>query len=61
MFGKKTAPNTPSKPQNRIDTLIGAGTQIHGDITFNGGLRIDGEIHGNVTASGEGFEHAGRQ
>ncbi|OZA12763.1 MAG: hypothetical protein B7Y02_06930 [Rhodobacterales bacterium 17-64-5] len=37
-----------------MDTLIGAGTQIHGDITFSGGLRIDGEIHGNVTASGEG-------
>ena len=53
MFGNKTT-TTPSKPQNRIDTLIGAGTQINGDITFSGGLRIDGEIHGNVTASGEG-------
>jgi cytoskeletal protein CcmA (bactofilin family) len=53
MFGNKTT-NTPSKPQNRIDTLIGAGTQIHGDITFSGGLRIDGEIHGNVTAAGDG-------
>lgn len=39
-----------SKPQSRIDTLIGAGTVITGDITFSGGLRVDGEIHGNVRA-----------
>lgn len=45
MFGKK-----PSKPQNRIDSLIGAGTKIEGNISFTGGLRVDGEIIGNVTA-----------
>ena len=48
MFGRK-----PSKPQNRIDSLIGAGTRIEGNITFSGGLRVDGEVHGNVTASQE--------
>ena len=42
-----------SKPQNRIDTLIGPGTKITGDIVFSGGLRIDGEIYGNVKANGE--------
>jgi cytoskeletal protein CcmA (bactofilin family) len=42
-----------SKPQNRIDTLIGPGTTITGDIVFTGGLRIDGEIHGNVKAKGD--------
>lgn len=36
------------KPQNRIDSLIGAGTVISGDITFVGGLRIDGEVKGNL-------------
>jgi len=40
----------PSKPQNRIDSLIGAGTKIEGNIKFSGGLRIDGEVVGNVTA-----------
>jgi cytoskeletal protein CcmA (bactofilin family) len=44
--------NKESKPQNRIDTLIGAGTTITGDIAFAGGLRIDGEIKGNVRAAG---------
>ena len=28
-----------SKPQSRIDSLIGAGTKIEGDVTFAGGLR----------------------
>lgn len=42
-----------SVPQNRIDTLIGAGTSIAGDVTFSGGLRIDGEVKGNVIARTE--------
>jgi len=40
----------PSKPQNRIDSLIGVGTRIEGNVTFAGGLRVDGEVVGNVTA-----------
>ena len=43
MFGRKN-----SKPQNRIDCLIGAGTVIEGNITFSGGLRVDGHVRGNV-------------
>ena len=39
-----------SRPQNRIDSLIGLGTRIEGNVTFKGGLRVDGEIIGNVTA-----------
>ena len=46
MFGKKT-----NKPQGRIDSLIGAGTSLEGDVTFSGGLRVDGEIKGNVRAA----------
>lgn len=39
-----------SKPQNRIDSLIGAGTKIEGNVHFSGGLRVDGEIVGNIIA-----------
>lgn len=46
MFGRKG-----SKPESRIDCLIGAGTTIEGDITFTGGLRVDGRVRGNVAAS----------
>ncbi len=38
------------KPCNTIDTLIGEKTELKGDITFTGGLRIDGKIKGNITA-----------
>lgn len=48
MFGKK-----PSKPQNRIDSLIGAGTRIEGSVIFSGGLRIDGEVKGDVASSND--------
>ena len=42
-----------SQPQNRIDTLIGAGTKIQGDLKFSGGLRVDGHIKGNVEAAAD--------
>ncbi len=47
MFGKKDE----SKPKGRIDSLIGTGTVIEGNIRFTGGLRIDGEVRGNVEAA----------
>ncbi|MCX7194020.1 MAG: polymer-forming cytoskeletal protein [Proteobacteria bacterium] len=46
MFNKKH-----SKPQNRIDTLIGTGTVIDGNISFSGGMRIDGQVNGDVIAA----------
>lgn len=39
-----------SKPQSRIDSLIGSGTRIEGNVFFSGGLRIDGAVRGNVCA-----------
>jgi cytoskeletal protein CcmA (bactofilin family) len=47
MFAKKNE----SKPQGRIDSLIGAGTRVEGGIRFSGGLRIDGEVFGHVEAA----------
>lgn len=47
MFRSKT-----NKPNGRIDSLIGAGTRIEGNVTFSGGLRVDGEVKGNVVAAG---------
>lgn len=41
----------PSAPQKRIDSLIGAGMVVNGDVTFSGGLRIDGQVRGNVLAA----------
>ena len=46
MFNKrKHAP-----PQKRIDGLIGAGTVVHGDVVFTGGLGIYGTVKGPIAA-----------
>ncbi len=37
----------------RVDTLIGQQTELRGNISFTGGLHIDGKIQGNVTADGD--------
>lgn len=39
-----------SKSKSTIDSLIGLSTRIEGDLHFKGGLRIDGQVRGNVTA-----------
>jgi cytoskeletal protein CcmA (bactofilin family) len=44
MFFKKA-----NKIDNRIDTLVGADTRIDGNLSFSGGLRVDGAIRGDVT------------
>lgn len=45
MFGIKR-----NNPHSTIDSLIGATTVIQGDVIFSGGLRIDGQVRGNVVA-----------
>lgn len=39
---------------DKVDTLIGQRTEIHGDIVFSGGLHIDGAIKGNIEAGNDG-------
>lgn len=45
MFKKSSKPSP-------IDSLIGAGSTIEGNITFSGGLRVDGYVKGNIKATG---------
>lgn len=44
MFGKRKQPP--------IRTLIGEGTVIQGELRFIDGLRVDGEVQGDVIAAG---------
>ena len=37
-------------PVETIDTLIGTGSILQGDLEFTGGLRVDGHIKGHITA-----------
>lgn len=45
MFNKKKQPP--------IKSLIASGSQIAGNMTFTDGLRVDGEVSGNLRASDE--------
>lgn len=38
-----------NRSKTEIRTLIGGGTRVDGDLIFNGGLHIDGLVHGNVS------------
>ena len=49
MFDRK---KRHAPPQKRIDSLIGAGTVVRGNVEFRGGLRIDGQVEGNVSTVG---------
>lgn len=41
------------KNKGTIDSLIGISTSIEGNVRFRGGLRIDGNVKGNVIAEGD--------
>jgi len=49
MFGNKK-----STPQTRIDSLIGTGTRVEGNVMFSGGLRVDGIVKGDISGSADG-------
>lgn len=42
------------KAQPPIRTLIGEGSVLQGEVRFTDGLRIDGEVRGDVVAGGDG-------
>ena len=52
MFNGKTKSDMPGEASTGTSaSLIGAGTNMKGDITSNGDLRIDGSLVGNIHCS----------
>lgn len=49
MFGNNKRGN--GSPPVHVDTLIGSNTTIRGDVSFSGGLHVDGRIEGSVVAT----------
>jgi cytoskeletal protein CcmA (bactofilin family) len=37
----------------KVDTLIGQQTELHGNVMFSGGLHVDGKVKGNIIAEKE--------
>ena len=57
MFGRKSRNEGAARKaaaRSTIDTLIGASTRIDGSLSFRGGLRIDGQVSGDVVADDDG-------
>jgi cytoskeletal protein CcmA (bactofilin family) len=48
LFGKNKKVNS-----TRIETLVGKNTCVTGDLTFTGGLHVEGKIEGSVQAGDE--------
>ncbi|WP_244865108.1 bactofilin family protein [Xylanibacillus composti] len=48
VLGKKNNANP-----NETDTIIGEGSKIEGKITSKAGLRLDGQVDGDITCAGD--------
>jgi cytoskeletal protein CcmA (bactofilin family) len=49
MFGSDKN-KAPRQPATGVETLIGAQVTIRGDLSFSGGLYVEGTVHGSVVA-----------
>lgn len=49
MFGKNNGPSG----YNKVDTIIGEGTELKGTVQSNGVVRIDGFLEGSIAHAGE--------
>lgn len=47
MFGRK------KRKHSVVDTLVGSGSRVNGDLHFEGGCHIDGTVKGSVSADPE--------
>jgi cytoskeletal protein CcmA (bactofilin family) len=50
MFANKNA-----KPVSvdKVETIIGTGTAVHGNIVASGTVRVDGQVHGEIQTEGD--------
>ncbi len=53
MFGENNKKEEATR--GKVETILGNGTRIEGDISTNGSLRIEGEVVGKIKAKGDLF------
>ncbi len=51
MFKKDGPEIMPTATPQRLQTVIGDGTRISGEVKVDGDLRVDGEVEGMITAA----------
>jgi len=52
MFNHKDKPQSVASTQTHLDSLIGQGTEVKGDVHFTGVLHVDGTVEGALVATG---------
>lgn len=53
MFGKGKGPGPEKSPAGKIDTIIGEGTELTGEVKSSGMVRIDGSLNGAIHHDGD--------
>ncbi|MGB9590058.1 MAG: bactofilin family protein [candidate division WOR-3 bacterium] len=53
MFGDKKDKGPEPQKKVSLDTIIGPGAEVIGDVAVKAGARIDGHVKGNVSCQGE--------
>ena len=51
MWGSNSSSSSSKRKMTKVETLVGEGTCIDGDVTFSGGLHVDGTVRGNIIAA----------
>lgn len=52
MFNHKDKSQSVASTQTHLDSLIGQGTEVKGDVHFSGVLHVDGTVEGALIATG---------
>lgn len=52
MFGAKDQKKEPPINTDVVETIIGANSEINGDVTSAGSIRVDGKMFGTIRANG---------
>ncbi len=52
VFGKRTQPRKGGGAPVEIETVLGPNTNVHGNISSSGGVRIDGNFEGTIDITG---------
>lgn len=55
MLGNKRDEIKAEEAKGKVETILGAGTRIEGDIYTRGSIRVEGKIKGNIKADGDLF------
>ena len=55
MFGDKNDNKKKEAEKGKVETILGNGTHIEGDIHTSGSLRVEGKVTGNIEAEGDLF------